>query len=338
MRNLRTGRLPAAARPVHLSPCHARTVAVQAQRDVFFRPKGDVTLDDMSAVQLKSRERPVIQWYPGHIARAERQLKEQLSKVDIVFEVRDARILTSTRHPQLDEWTNNKTRILIVNRIDQVSKQDVKIWKEHFAAEGRKAFFTNGKLGFGTDKVQRAAASMSQKVNASRVRRGLKPRPVRACVMGFPNIGKSAIINRLLNRRVAQSAAKPGVTRALRWIRMGEDLDLLDAPGIIPMSMGDQSAAEALAMCNDIGSSAYIESAVGAAFVALLPRLPNAAAVLSAVEARYGISPTAGSPEDFVWALAEDLFQGDPERAGQRLLKDYRDLRLGAFALEHPPP
>lgn len=159
-------------------------------------------------------------------------------QVDIVFEVRDARILTSTRHPQLDEWTNNKTRILVVNRVDQVNKQDVKIWKAHFTAEGRQAFFTNGKLGDGTDKLQRAAASMSKKVNASRVRRGLKPRPVRACVMGFPNIGKSAIINRLLNRRVVQSAAKPGVTRGLRWIRMGEDLDLLDAPGIIPMSMG----------------------------------------------------------------------------------------------------
>lgn len=159
-------------------------------------------------------------------------------QVDIVFEVRDARILESTRHPQLDEWTANKTSILIVNRVDQVSKQDIQTWKEYFAAEGRQAFFTNGKLGQGTDKVQKAAASMSTKVNASRIRRGLKPRPVRACVMGFPNIGKSAIINRLLNRRVVQSAAKPGVTRALRWIRMGEQIDLLDAPGIIPMSIG----------------------------------------------------------------------------------------------------
>lgn len=103
------------------------------------------------------------------------------------------------------------------------------------------------------------------------------------------------------------------------------------------MHAGRQEAAEALAMCNDIGSSSYVESAVGASFVRLVPGLPNAAAVLSRMEARYGLSPTAGSPEDFVWALADKLFQGDPERAGQRLLKDYRDLRLGAFALEHPP-
>lgn len=90
-------------------------------------------------------------------------------------------------------------------------------------------------------------------------------------------------------------------------------------------------------MCNDIGSSAYVESAVGASFVRLVPQLPNAAAVRSRMKARYGIVPDAGSPEDFVWALADKLFQGDPERAGQRILKDYRDLRLGAFALEHPP-
>lgn len=159
-------------------------------------------------------------------------------QVDIVFEVRDARIINTTRHPLLDDWTHNKNIFLVINRIDMVSQKDLDSWKKHFQRTNQRVFFTNGQKGQGIDRVIKAADAMSEKVNVSRVRRGLKPRPVRACVMGFPNIGKSAIINRLLKRRVVDSAARPGVTRSLRWIRMGERLDLLDAPGIIPMSIG----------------------------------------------------------------------------------------------------
>lgn len=155
-----------------------------------------------------------------------------------MFEVRDARIINTTRHPLLDEWTHNKQVFLVVNRIDMVSKRDLSAWMQHFHSCQQRVFFTNGQDGTGIHRIIKAADAMSDKINESRVRRGLKPRPVRACVMGFPNIGKSAIINRLLKRRVVDSAARPGVTRSLRWIRMGQRLDLLDAPGIIPMSIG----------------------------------------------------------------------------------------------------
>jgi ribosome biogenesis GTPase A len=159
-------------------------------------------------------------------------------QVDIVFEVRDARIINTTKHPLLDEWTHNKSVFLIINRTDMVSKKDLAAWEAHFQGIKQRVFFTNGQRGQGIERVTAAADAMSEQINCSRIRRGLMPRPVRACVMGFPNIGKSAIINRLLKRRVVESAATPGVTRSLRWIRMGERLDLLDAPGIMPMSMG----------------------------------------------------------------------------------------------------
>lgn len=333
----RTGRMAPALPLQSAHPCtHAdrrqrhRTVCRSAyyEEDVF---------EDIQTGMRKGVDKHRISWYPGHIAKAERQLKEQLCKVDIVFEVRDARILNSTIHPSIAEWIADKNRFILVNRTDMVSPQDLKTWQEYYRASGEQVFFTNGESGAGIHKVTKAAQDKSAQINAARLRRGLKPRPVRACVVGFPNIGKSAIINRLSNRKVCESAKKAGVTRNLKWVRMGKDLDLLDSPGIIPGSMQDQIAAERLAICNDIGQAAYDESAVAAGFVYHLKNLPDGASIIKRLEKRYEISYGAGSAEDFVWQLGAKLFQGDPERAGARILKDYRDMRCGPFALEHPP-
>jgi ribosome biogenesis GTP-binding protein YlqF len=288
-------------------------------------------------VLCQSLDKHVIQWYPGHIAKAERQLKGQLNKVDIVFDVRDARIIRSTMHPQMIEWTASKRRFLLVNRIDMVSKADLSRWKRHFSNTDERVFYTNGQSGTGIEAIIRASEKLSSEINANRTRRGLKPRAVRACVVGFPNIGKSALINRLLHRRVVMSAAMPGVTRVLRWVRMGESLDLLDSPGIIPGSIRNQQTATKLAICNDIGEASYVHSAVAAAFLSLLPDLPGSKQIIQRLEARYNRKLGEGTSEDFLWHLADSLFQGDPEQAGQRILKDYRDLRLGPFSLESPP-
>jgi ribosome biogenesis GTP-binding protein YlqF len=298
----------------------------------------DEELSGVKEMQDLSLNRHSIQWYPGHIAKAERQLKEQLSKVDIVFDVRDARILESTTHPRMAEWTQNKRRFVLINRTDMVSKSELKMWQKHYAAMGQKAFMTNGQAGNGVDAVIKAADQLSAQVNAGRLRRGLKPRNVRACVVGFPNIGKSALINRLLKRKVVASEARPGVTKVLRWVRMGDTLDLLDSPGIIPGSLKDQSAAAKLAICNDIGEASYVNSSVAAAFLIMVQQLPVAQKVKARIQQRYSITLGNKSAEDFVWQLADQLFQGDVESAGARILADYRSLRLGMFALEHPPP
>ena len=289
-------------------------------------------------MQTLSLDRHRIQWYPGHIAKAERQLKEQLSRVDVVFDVRDARIMQSTEHPLLKEWTRSKRRFVLVNRIDMVSGSDLAAWRRHFSKTGQAAqtYYTNGKSGAGVGAVIRAAEALSSDINANRVRRGLKSRPVRACVVGYPNIGKSALINRLLKRRVADSASMPGVTRALRWIRMGQGLDLLDSPGIIPGNLDDQEAAARLAACNDIGEASYDNSAVAVHLIERIATLPRASEAISKVEERYEVEYEGSTGEDVVWALADRLFQGDPEKAGHRVLRDYRELRLGRFALEHP--
>ena len=188
----------------------------------------------------ESVEVHMVQWYPGHIARAERQLKEQLKMVDVVLEVRDARIPVSTFHPQVPAWCGSKRRLLVMNRVDMISKEDRRRWDEYFRANKLRVFWTDGKAGTGVQQLREALASASEKLNEPRLRRGLQPRPVRACVIGFPNIGKSALINRLLQRKVVDSAPLVGVTRMLRWVRLAGKLDLLDAPGVIPASFHDQ--------------------------------------------------------------------------------------------------
>lgn len=282
----------------------------------------------------------MIQWFPGHIAKAERELREQLSAVDVVFEVRDGRIPLATRHPSIPAWAGGKPRLLIVNRADMVEPADRAAWSAFFASAGQEAHWTCGNAGDGAAALTARALQVSERLNAKRAARGLRPRPVRAVVVGYPNVGKSALINRLLGRRVADSAPKPGVTRQLRWARVGGDLDLLDAPGIIPMSLRDQAAAQRLAMCNDIGEAAYVTSLVGAALLARLKALPRAARHVARVEQRYRMPPGSlaeGNEEEFVHALADRMFNGEPERAGQRILKDFRTLALGRICLEQPP-
>ncbi|CAK9147061.1 unnamed protein product [Ilex paraguariensis] len=217
--------------------------------------------------------RPV-QWYPGHIAKTEKELKQQLKLMDVVIEVRDARIPMSTSHPQMDSWIGNRKRILVLNREDMISTTDRNAWATYYARQGTKVVFSNGKLGMGSMKLGRLAKTLAAGVNVKRRAKGLLPRPVRAGIVGYPNVGKSSLINRLLKRRMCPAAPRPGVTRVLKWVRFGTDLELLDSPGIIPMRISDQSAAIKLAICDDIGERSYDVVDVAAILVQMLSRLP----------------------------------------------------------------
>lgn len=278
----------------------------------------------------------MVQWYPGHIAKAEKALREQLSAVDMVLEVRDGRCPMSTRHPLIPSWIGSKPRLLLINRKDMVGEADAAAWTRFFAQRGHAVQWTNGNMGDGVPRVLEQAAVLGEKINAKRSARGLRPRPVRAVVIGFPNVGKSALINRLLGRRVADSAPKPGVTRQLRWARIGGDVDLLDAPGIIPMSFKDQIAAQRLAMCNDIGEASYVDSLVAAAFLATVRALPSGKQIARRISERYKLSVEDFQEEEYVHALGDRMFNSEPERAGQRILKDFRTMALGRICLELP--
>ncbi|KAI3741870.1 hypothetical protein L1987_59548 [Smallanthus sonchifolius] len=278
--------------------------------------------------------RPV-QWYPGHIAKTERELKEQLKLMDVVIEVRDARIPMSTSHPQMDSWLGNRKRILVLNREDMISSADKNAWADYYGRQGIKVVFSNGQLGMGTMKLGRLAKSVAAGVNMKRRARGLLPRPVRAGIVGYPNVGKSSLINRLLKRRMCPAAPRPGVTRGLKWVRFGNDLELLDSPGIIPMRMSDQSAAIKLAICDDIGERSYDFTDVAGVLVQMLSKLPKANN--SILWERYKIDTDGRFGKTFIHKLAVQLFNGDEHQAAFRVLSDFRKGRLGMIALERPP-
>ncbi|MEB3313405.1 MAG: ribosome biogenesis GTPase YlqF [Cyanobacteriota bacterium] len=282
---------------------------------------------------------PDIQWYPGHIAKAEKALVDQLSRVDVVLDVRDARIPLSTCHPRLDQWVGDRGRVLVLNRVDMISPAARQRWERWFRQQGQVPWFTNAQQGQGVKAIAQAAQLAGQAVNQRRQARGMKPRPIRAVVIGFPNVGKSALINRLLNRRVVDSARRAGVTRQLRWVRLAADLDLLDAPGVMPARLTDQAAALKLAMCDDIGVAAYDSQRIATAFLDLLQELePRSLDSYGPIlKERYGLDLRQQSGEAWLADLASQRFHADQDRAAKRLLNDFRTGLLGAWALEWPP-
>ncbi len=283
---------------------------------------------------------PAIQWYPGHIAKAEKALLSQLKLVDVVLEVRDARIPLSTHHPQVPHWIGNKARVLVLNRMDMIPVQMRDRWIEWFRERGEEALFTDAQHGKGIEAIAQAAQNAGAQMNQRRRDRGMLPRPVRAVVLGFPNVGKSALINRLLKRRVVESARRAGVTRQLRWVRISDQIELLDAPGVLPSKLNNQEAALKLAICDDIGEAAYDNQRITASLVDMLKDLQanHPEALLgNPLRSRYELDPTEFTGESYLHALAEQKYQNDVERTARQILNDFRKGILGPISIELPP-
>ena len=283
----------------------------------------------------------LIQWYPGHIAKAEKQLKEHLNKVDLVFEVRDARIPLSTSHPYLQKWLRGKKQLLVINRKDMINIEALQAWDKKFRSEGKVPWWCDAKAGTGVLQLKNAAIRAGQELNQRRRDRGMKNRAIRVLTLGFPNVGKSALINRLLKKKVVSSSRKAGVTRSLRWVRLGQDLDLLDAPGVLPPRLEDQNAALKLAICDDIGQAAYNTEQVAITFMSLLEkleRIKESGIKSMCLENRYGIFFNESIKDKSSWLLsaAERHTSGDTLRMSQRLLDDFRKNLLGNISLELP--
>jgi ribosome biogenesis GTPase A len=276
---------------------------------------------------------PAIQWYPGHIAKAERNLLEQLKKVDVVLEVRDARIPLATHHPRVAQWIGTKGRVLVMNRMDMISTEMRHEWEDWLKATDQPPCFTDGQSGKGVKGLVKLTQAAGAAVNKRRVARGMLPRPVRAVMIGFPNVGKSALINRLIGKHVVESARKAGVTKSLRWVRISDQIELLDAPGVLPHRLDDQTAAIKLAICDDIGQASYDHQRVAVEMVDLLKEL----GLEKVLTDRYRLDPTDVTGESYVELVAKHRYTGDIDRAANTLLNDFRIGKLGPISLELPP-
>jgi len=333
-RGLRTGR-PSVLRAARAPSAAGRAFSGSARGRRVARAAKAIDEDGPSA--------PVINWYPGHIARAERELRGYLKRVDVVVETRDARIGVSTTHPNLPEWVGDRPRVVVFTFADLAPPKALNDWRAALA--GDDVFFVDARRG--GDKEFRGIRGALQRcgraVNERRKARGIAPRAARVAVVGYPNVGKSALINRLAGRKAAKSEDRAGVTRSLNWVRSKSSegkvppFELLDSPGIIPAKQGDPRQAARLAMCGRIGQASYDERVVAEALLWELRASGYAPGVAKRVEEKYGL-PLDRDPDVFLGDLAEARYDGDDARAAFAVLSDFRSGRLGNVALEGPPP
>lgn len=193
-----------------------------------------------------------IQWFPGHMAKARRQVTEKLKLVDIIFELIDARLPVSSRNPMLDEIIHQKTKLLILNKADMADEVQTKQWIAYFKSKGHTAIAVNSLDAVGLKRVTKAAEEVLKPKWDRMKAKGLKARAIRAMIVGIPNVGKSTMINRLAKKNIARTGNMPGVTRAQQWIKVGKELELLDTPGILWPKFEDPEVGYKLAVTGAI--------------------------------------------------------------------------------------
>ena len=194
-----------------------------------------------------------IQWFPGHMAKARREVTEKLKLVDIIFELVDARIPYSSRNPMIDEIIQHKPRLVLLNKADMADKEATREWIEFFAEKGIKALAINSLAGEGMRDIANASKEiLKEKFDRLRARGVNNPRAIRAMIVGIPNAGKSTLINRLAKKNIAKTGNTPGVTKAQQWIKVGKEMELLDTPGILWPKFEDQEVGKKLAVTGAI--------------------------------------------------------------------------------------
>ena len=271
----------------------------------------------------------LINWYPGHIAKAQNSLKEKLKLIDFVLELVDARVPSGSRFDVTRQLLGEKPRVLVFTKADLANAAHTRAWLKHYQAEGQATVILNAQTGQGLNLLQKLLLTEAEKVSAKMVARGRLPRASRVMVVGLPNVGKSSLINKLARKRTANVGDKPGITRNVRWIKLGKSLEMLDTPGIIPPKLDDQELALRLAMIGSVSTEAYDPMLVAPAAIALLAELaPHA---------------LAGLPEPTVEGYARKrgviLPGGTPDlpKASRMFLHDLRGGVLGPITLDPPP-
>jgi len=193
-----------------------------------------------------------IQWFPGHMTRAKRQIQEKLKLIDIAIELLDARVPISSRNPMIDDVLQGKPRLIILNKSDLSDPRMNEQWKQYFEHEGHTCAIVDSSTGTGVNQISVLTKEILKEKIDRQIAKGMRPRPIRSLIVGIPNVGKSTLINRLAGRNVAITGDKPGVTKGQQWIKTSNDLELLDTPGILWPKFDDQMVGYRLAITGAI--------------------------------------------------------------------------------------
>ena len=278
---------------------------------------------------------PTIQWFPGHMAKARRQVTEKLTLVDVVFELVDARIPLSSRNPILDELIGEKPRIVILNKSDLADAILVQKWVAYFNDQGISAVPIVAQEGIGMKKVMSEAKRLLKPKFDRMAAQGRKPRPIRAMSIGIPNVGKSTLINRFIKKNVAQTGNRPGVTKAQQWLKLNKELDLLDTPGILWPKFEDPEVGKKLALTGAIKDTILqLDDIALYGLEIMKERYP------ANLAARYGLTEAemALAPADLLMLITERRgFIDDYSRAAEMIIYEIRNGKVGRYTLDEVP-
>lgn len=278
----------------------------------------------------------IVQWYPGHMTKAKRQMQEDIKLIDLIIELVDARIPLSSRNPDIDELGKNKSRLVLLNKADLADEKWNETWTQYFQKKGFYVLKVNSKSGAGLKSIQGIIQeACKEKIERDR-RRGIKNRPIRAMVVGIPNVGKSTFINSYAGKACAKTGNKPGVTKGKQWIRLNKNLELLDTPGILWPKFEDQEVGKRLAYIGSIKDEILNLEELSLELLDFLrTHYPGI------LKQRFGISEE-GTPFSMLEGIADArkcLIRGsewDYAKASGILMDEFRSGKLGRITLEYP--
>ena len=277
-----------------------------------------------------------VQWYPGHMTKAKRQMQEDLKLIDLIIELVDARVPLSSRNPDIDQLGQNKSRLILLNKADLADERQNEAWKEYFQKRGFHVVKVDSRNGSGMKTIQNVIQeACKEKIERDR-RRGIKNRPIRAMVAGIPNVGKSTFINTFAGKACAKTGNRPGVTKGKQWIRLNKQVELLDTPGILWPKFEDQQVGLHLAMIGSINDEILnVEELALSVIDYLTAEYPGT------LEKRFGFEGMTDRVEILgeIARVRGCLKKGnelDYEKAARLLMDDFRSGKLGRITLEKP--
>ena len=274
------------------------------------------------------------QWYPGHMTKAKRQMQEDIKLIDLVIELVDARVPLSSRNPDIDDLGKNKARLILLNKSDLADDDQNEKWIEYFKEKGYHALKINSKNKSGIKEINNVVNEACKEKFERDRKRGIKNRPVRAMVVGIPNVGKSTFINAYAGRNCAKTGKKPGVTKGKQWIKLSKTLELLDTPGILWPKFEDQAIGLKLALIGSINDNILDVSDMAYEFVKILNNSYE-----NAIPNRFGVEKN-DDPLKMLEGIAEVRgckLKGnilDLEKASSILLEEFRSGKLGKITLD----